>query len=56
MITEEQLLYALKTVRLWIQPEGNLGVAYRGHILHPEDAARDIAIAIAHMGEPERTP
>lgn len=51
MITEEQLLYALKEVRMWLQPEEIPGTAYRGYILHPEDAARDIRIAIDHMND-----
>lgn len=58
-ITAAELAAALRTVRLWLQPERREGLALRGTVLHPEDAANDIMIAAAHArtGQAEeRTP
>jgi len=48
-ITEEELRYALKTIRLWFVVDKQASIAHRGHVLHPEDAASDIIIAIDHQ-------
>lgn len=46
MITTDELAEALKRARVWLAPDEQPGVAYRGYILHPEDAARDIMLAV----------
>jgi hypothetical protein len=47
----DELADALRTVRLWLRPEGQQNSAFRGTILHPEDAARDIFFAAQHQDE-----
>lgn len=47
-ITDDELTYALKEIRMWLQPEEKPGTAYRGYVLHPEDVVQDILIAVAN--------
>lgn len=46
MITQTELAEALKKTRVWLVPEEQPGTAHRGYILHPEDAALDIILAV----------
>ncbi len=47
-ITEEELKSALKRVRMWLRPESIMSLAFQGYLLHPEDVAGDIMIAVQH--------
>lgn len=47
MITQEELAEALKSIRLWVTVAGfGNETAFRGKVLHPEDAAKDILTSI----------
>jgi hypothetical protein len=41
-ISYEELVQALKGVRIWVRQAPGSSTAYLMHVLHPEDAARDI--------------
>jgi hypothetical protein len=43
-ITYEELVQALKGVRIWVRQAPDSSTAYLMHVLHPEDAARDIFV------------
>ena len=47
-ITRDELVKAIKNLRFWLRPESVTGVAFRGFILHPEDAVDDIITGIEH--------
>ena len=55
-ITAAELAAVLKTVKVWLMPERREGVALRGRLLHPEDAAVDIMIAAAHARTSRKDP
>ena len=48
-ITEENLVLALRSIRLWVRTEEEPNKALRGEVLHPVDAARDLFIAAEHL-------
>lgn len=50
-ITVAQLRWALANLRFWLVPEEEPGTAYRGMILHPEDASADILIGVSRREE-----
>lgn len=50
-VSETELVEALKNLRFWLRSEVEPNLALRGHILHPADAAHDIALAVERERE-----
>ena len=48
-ITEDDLVHALRSIRLWLRTAEKPDQAVRGEVLHPVDVARDLFIAAEHM-------
>lgn len=46
IITREELGTALRDLNFWWRDSWNSAIAWRGCILHPEDAADDILLAV----------
>ena len=49
LITLGELKCALSALRFWFRHKPDDDEAYRGSLLHPQDAANDIMISIDHL-------